>query len=60
MDDQAPTLLPHDWIEAIARGEADLTAGRVIEIDTEALCREIADEAAMVERKIVAGRVSPV
>jgi hypothetical protein len=57
--DPAPAPLPLGWAEAIAQGEADLAAGRVVEIDTEALCREIEAEAEALERRIAAGRLSP-
>lgn len=57
--DQAPAPLPDGWIESMARSEADLAAGRLRTIDTEALCREIEAEADAMERRIAARRTSP-
>jgi len=58
---QLPTAapLPEAWAESIARGEADLAAGRVHVIDTDALCREIEAEADEMERRIAARHTSP-
>jgi hypothetical protein len=55
----APEPFPEGWVESIARSEADLTAGRVHIIDTDALCREIEDEANTVERQIALRHRSP-
>jgi hypothetical protein len=60
--DQAPTTpadLPEGWTASLARGEADLAAGRVYTIDTDALCREIEVEAADMERQIAVRHASP-
>jgi len=57
MENTQPT--PAAWAAALARGEADLAAGRVHTIDTDALCREIEAEAADIERKIAARHASP-
>jgi hypothetical protein len=60
--DQAPnppSALPEGWAASIARSEADLAAGRVTLIDTEALCREIEAEAADMERQIAGQPASP-
>jgi hypothetical protein len=60
--DQLPTtpaVLPEGWAAALARGEADLAAGRVQSIDAEALCREIEAEAADMERQHAARHASP-
>jgi len=58
----APLLeatLPEEWAESIARGEADLVAGRVYVIDTDAQFREIEAEADEMERRIAARHASP-
>jgi hypothetical protein len=59
--DQEPTPapLPEGWTGSVARGEADLAAGRVYTIDTDALCREIEAEADELERQIAARHASP-
>jgi len=59
--DQIPTAapLPEGWADSIARGEADLAAGRIYAIDTDALCREIEAEADALERRIAARHASP-
>jgi hypothetical protein len=59
--DQIPTAarLPEGWADSIARGEADLAAGRIYAIDTDALCREIEAEADELERRIAARHASP-
>jgi len=54
------TPLPEGWAESIARGEADLAAGRIFTIDIDALCREIEAEADAIERRIAARHASPV
>jgi len=50
---------PERWKSALARGEADLAAGRVYTIDMDALCREMEAEADALERKIAARHASP-
>jgi hypothetical protein len=52
-----PVALPAGWAATLARGEADLPAGRVNTTDIDALCHEIEAGAADVERKIAARRV---
>jgi hypothetical protein len=58
--DHAPrqARLPAGWSDALLRGEADLAAGRVHEIDTDALCREMDAEADALERQIAARHAS--
>ncbi len=42
----APTPgVPKAWIDALDEAEADIAAGRVVEVDIDALCREIDAEA---------------
>jgi hypothetical protein len=55
----APAPLPEGWAESLARGEADLAAGLVHTIDTDALCREIEAEADALERQIAVRHASP-
>jgi len=59
--DQPPIAprLPPGWADDLAKGRADVAAGRVVMIDTEALCREIEAEAEELERGIAAPTPSP-
>lgn len=55
-----PDPLPPDaWLASIARGEADLAAGRVKAIDIEELCQELEAEAAACERQAARRQASP-
>ncbi len=46
----APTSgVPKAWIDALNEAEADIAAGRVVEVDIDALCREIDAEADAIE-----------
>jgi hypothetical protein len=40
---------PQDWLEALRCADAEVAAGRVIEVDIDALCREIEAEADAME-----------
>jgi hypothetical protein len=54
--DQLPpqSPLPAGWVKALEAGRADVAAGCVTEIDTEALCDEIEAEARALARQIAA------
>jgi hypothetical protein len=54
-----PTTPPAGWAEALQSGRADVAAGRVYDVDTEALCAEIEAEADALEHQIAAPTASP-
>jgi hypothetical protein len=45
----APHTAPQAWLDILQEAEADIAAGRVQEIDVDALCREIDAEADALE-----------